>query len=145
MSYNLTQICSTTRPDGTVHKTFQIYKKNRRFITSAELHKLVDNLYKKNPNADFHVLGNGNKIPKNLTDDEVKVRGLGIDKWHTGKNFGKDLKYDSEADYYFGKVNETSKFIKYFQIQLTITIPPKKDLRSANAQALAKDISLDKK
>jgi hypothetical protein len=130
MSYNLTTLRSTKGDDGTIMKTFQIYKKNKRFITSNELHKLVDNLYKKNPNADFKIKGNGGKIPKGLTEDEIKIRVLAPDMWRSAKSYGKDLKYDNEADYLEGKVKETAKFMKYYQIELTIIIPPKQKKKS---------------
>jgi hypothetical protein len=125
MSYNLKRLKSKKIPDGSVITTYQIYKKNKRYITPKELHKLAEKLTKKNPNAEFNIKGHSDKIPKHLKDDDIMIRGLRPDRWSTLKNFGQDLSYQDEEDYLDGKVKDTTKFNKYFQVEITVIIPPK--------------------
>jgi hypothetical protein len=124
MSYKLNKLKSKIISDGSKIITYQIFKKNKRFITPNELKKLSDIITKKNPNTEFNIKGHADKIPKNLKEDDIMIRGLAPHRWSTLKNYGEDLNYDYEEEYLDGRVKNTTKFNKYFQIEITIIKKP---------------------
>lgn len=98
-----------TAPDKSTVTTSTIHISNKRFITQDELHYLTD------------------KLLDDKSVSDILIRGLSIDKWNTLKPWGRDLKYMNQEEYYQGKVKDTAKFLKYFQIQLTIVRKPFKN------------------
>ena len=81
-------------------KTFSIYKKNKKQISPAELRLLITKLQVENT--------------------KVRVRGLGIDRWHSLKGFEDNGNIEEDEEYYEGKVREVGKFADFSQIQITI-------------------------
>ena len=89
------------------------------FLTPEDVKYLVDGLTKKAPKGTKFV-----------------VRGLGVAGLHElgdstkykhsqMKGFYGDLNFKDEEDYYNGETKETSKFLKYFQITISIFKPNK--------------------
>ncbi len=83
--------------------TLQINKKNKKSINPKEIKRLTENLLQSAPKG-----------------SKLRIRGLGIDRWHTLKGYDTNLDVKEDEEYYDGKVRETGKFADFSQIEITI-------------------------
>lgn len=111
-TYNVSKYDTEKRPDGTTIQTFNVSKTNKRFLTPTEVKALSEKLMN----------------DKSVLDGVV--RGLAIDKWNTLKGWGQDIRYLNEDEYYEGKVKDTAKFHKYFQLQIILIKKPSQNKKS---------------
>jgi hypothetical protein len=103
---NLRKVKTRNFRDNTSMKTYKITKKNNHTLKYTDLSKLVQVMEYKatqrgNPNAKFG------------------LRGLAPDGWKTLKAMDSDLmSQDDYDDYFVNKVSNSSKFSKFYQVQL---------------------------
>lgn len=114
----INKLASKKYNDGTQITKFQLYKRNKRWITPEELKAMLEHLQKQNPSLDVAVRGNAHSL-KDIEDFEL--RALGPTMWRQIKSRGKDdIKYSEIDDYFENKVKEPEKFMRYYQLELTI-------------------------
>lgn len=86
--------------------TFQVYKKNKSEISHDQIGAIVRSLQSKAPRG-----------------TKLRVRALNIDRWSTLKGFDEDLDLQNEEDYLDGRVRETTKFLKAYQLEIVLMKP----------------------
>ena len=89
--------------------SFQVYKKNKSEISHEQISAIVRSLQSKAPRG-----------------TKIRVRALNVDRWTTLKGFDEDLDLQSEEDYLDGRVHETTKFLKAFQLEIILMKPKPK-------------------
>ena len=107
-----------TFKNGSTRENYQIGLTDQKaLLTPEDVKYLVDGLTKKTPKgtkfvvhglgvAGIHELGDSSKYkPKHL------------------KGFYSDLNFQDEEDYFEGKSRETAKFLRYFQITISVVKP----------------------
>ena len=110
-----------TFKNGSTRENYQIGLTDQKaLLTPEDVKYLVDGLTKKTPKgtkfvvhglgvAGVHELGDSSKYkPKQL------------------KGFYSDLNFQNEEDYFEGKSKDTAKFLRYFQITISIVKPKTK-------------------
>ena len=89
--------------------SFQVFKKNKSEISHEHIVKIIHSLQ--------------SKAPKGTT---IRLRALKVDRWTTLKGFDEDLDLDNEEDYLDGRVIDTTKFLKAFQLEIILMKPKNK-------------------
>lgn len=120
MSFHLNTLKNHTNPDGSKTMKYQVYKNNKQPFTAKELTTLTAMILKKAPTADMQIKGHADNLPANAP---VTLQGLNPERWRTLKAFGLDINIKDEDEYYNGKVQDESKFNKYYQAIITINKP----------------------
>ena len=107
-----------TFKNGSTRENYQIALTDQKeFLTPEDVKYLVDGITKKAPKGtQFVVHGLGVAGLHELGDSsKYKHRQM--------KGFYSDLQFQEEEDYFEGKSKETAKFLKYFQITISIVKP----------------------
>jgi len=60
------------------------------------------------------------KLSKPGSNAKIMIRGLNADKWSTLKGFSTDLNIEDFEDYYKNKVNDSSKFEYFTQLEVSV-------------------------
>jgi hypothetical protein len=122
MSFHINTIKMHENQDGSATYKYQIYKKNKTPMTAKELKAISAKLLEKVPKgSDLMIKGHDDTLPANAP---VMIQGLNPERWRTIKAYGKDINIMDEEDYYDGKVQDESKFKKYYQAVVTLTRKP---------------------
>lgn len=106
--------------------TYQLHKKDKSFINPSDISYITSKLT--------------SKLPKG---SKVLIRGLGVHgmrdiadrtmhKTTTLKGFNDHLLMQDEEEYLNGRVNETSRFLNFFQIEFTIIKPIQREFKGKN-------------
>ena len=91
----------------------------KSFLTPENVKYLVDGLTKKAPKGTKFVVHGLGVAGLHELGDSSKYKHSQM------KGFYGDLNFKDEEDYYDGETKETSKFLKYFQITISIFKPNK--------------------
>ena len=91
----------------------------KAFLTPEDVKYLVDGLTKKAPKGTKFVVHGLGVAGQHELGDSTKYKHSQM------KGFYGDLNFKDEEDYYNGETKETSKFLKYFQITISIFKPNK--------------------
>jgi hypothetical protein len=106
--------------DGSKMQVLQVYKSNEQPMTQTEVKDIVKDImagFKDNNKYQFNIRGHAGKINKN----NISVRGLAPDMWHTLKNKNDDVvNYKNEDEYLQDRVVDKNKFKQYYQLQITL-------------------------
>jgi hypothetical protein len=99
------QTTVTRRKDyiGSTERTIQFYKKSKKPISFNDIRNISNGILTKAPSG-----------------TKLRIRGLGIDRWHTLKAMDGDLDILNEEEYYAGRVKNTGNFTNFSQLEITI-------------------------
>lgn len=92
---------------------FQISAANNGFLKPAEIKYLIQQYEKKYPNSKFMVSGLG-VAGRHELGDNTKFQTS------TLKKFSTSLQFQDEEEYLDGRVRDTTKFLQYFQITISV-------------------------
>jgi hypothetical protein len=95
---------------------FQITSADGKFLKPTDIRYLIEQYEKKYPKSQFLVSGVGVSGVHEL-GDSTKF------KTTTFKKFSTSLTFQDEEEYLEGRVADNSKFLQYFQINLSIVKP----------------------
>ena len=92
---------------------FQISAADNGFLKPAEIKYLIQQYEKKYPNSKFMVSGVGVAGRHELADNT---------KFQTStlKKFSTSFSFQDEEEYLDGRVRDTTKFLQYFQITISV-------------------------
>ena len=104
-----------TYKNGSTRINYQISLTDQKaFLTPEDVKYLVDGITKKAPKGTKFVVQGLGVAGLHELGDSTKY------KHRQMKGFYSDLKFQEEEDYFDGKSKETAKFLKYFQIIISI-------------------------
>jgi len=105
---NSYQTTETRRKDyiDSTEKTIQLHKKTKRMISFNDIRNISNTILSKAPSG-----------------TKLRIRGLGIDRWHTLKGMETELNLLDEEEYYAGRVKDTGNFTTFSQLEITILKP----------------------
>lgn len=123
MTFKINKTKEIKNADGSRLVKFQVYKTDRAQITPLELNTLSNKIIGKSvEGTKFQITAHNEPIPQG----NVAITALNPTGWRTLKQWGKELDYKDEDDYYDGHVRDETKFKKYYQAYITIIIPKKR-------------------
>ena len=116
------ELLDKTYKNGTTRENYQIALTDQKaLMTPNDVKYIVDGLTAKAPKGTkFVVHGLGVAGIHELGDINVKP------KYRQIKGFYGDLKFLSEQEYLNGRAKDTTKFLQYFQIMISIVRPKSK-------------------
>ena len=100
----------------------QISAKDNGFLKPIEVKYLLSQFEKKYPNNQFLVKGLGVAGLHELGDSTKH-------KTSTLKPFGNSFNFQDEEEYLDGRVRDTTKFLQYFQITISVVKPEVKKVQ----------------
>ena len=92
---------------------FQVSAADNGFLNPADIKYLIQQYEKKYPNSKYMVSGLGVAGRHELGDNTKHQTS-------TLKKFSTSLKFQDEEDYLDGRVRDTTKFLQYFQITISV-------------------------
>ena len=116
------ELLDKTYKNGTTRENYQIALRDQKaLMTPEDVKYIVDGLTKNAPKGTkFVVHGLGVAGIHQLGDINIKPEYRNI------KGFYGDLKYLTEEEYLNGRAKDTTKFLEYFQIMISIVRPKSK-------------------
>ena len=104
-----------TFKNGSTRENYQIALTDQKeFLTPEDVKYLVDGITKKAPKGTRFVVQGLGVAGLHELGDSTKY------KHRQMKGFYSDLKFQEEEDYFDGRAKDTTKFLKYFQITISI-------------------------
>lgn len=123
MTYTKKTLKQINLPDGSTVKQLQVYRTDKKPLTQNELQKLVMGITNKyNYDRSCSIRGHADAL-KCDNEHNIMIRGLRPDRWSTLKAWDDDFETMEHDDYLNGRATTTSKFDKYFQLEINLIVP----------------------